>query len=386
MRVGIDVRTANALGPGQQRYLWRLGEWLGSHGHDVSFLTVRPQPAVTMKEGTTLHQLAGVSHGDLRRHVASLELDALLLNPERARRYRGIRANVLRSGYGTDHYRQKLRSFPGFWERALRGALRVSPWELAERRWERAFYEMDGAEPDVIAQSAYMKREIMDTYRVREDHMHVVLNGVDTTEFSPERRAAMRPAMREKWGIAHDTFCLLFIGHNFRLKGLWQLLRVLSHARSPATLLVAGRGTGAMQRGEAHSRIRRSELGSRVVMAGAVPSLEAYAAADAVVHLTWHDAFGFVVLEAMACGLPVVTTRYAGASELITNDVSGLLVDPADDAELARAVASLAGAETRSRIGTAAATVGATADERTNFRAVEQVFETAVARGRGPVR
>jgi UDP-glucose:(heptosyl)LPS alpha-1,3-glucosyltransferase len=386
MRIGIDIRTANAPGPGQQRYLWRLGEWLGAQGHDVSFLTVRPQPAVAMKRGTTLHQLAGIARGDLRRRVSALELDALMLNPERARRYRGIGANVLRSGYGTDHYRQKLRSFPGFTERALRAVLRQSPWELAERRWERAFYERSGVEPDVIAQSSYMKREIMATYRVREDHLHVVLNGVDTNEFSPERRAALRPAMRERWKIDDDAFCLLFIGHNFRLKGLWQLLTVLARTRSPVKLLIAGRGTGAMQRSEARSRIERAGLGDRVVLAGAVPSVEAYAAADAVVHLTWHDAFGFVVLEAMACGLPVVTTRYAGASELITTGVSGLIVDPARDEELARAVDALGDETARRRMGEAAAAVGRTADEQTNFRAVERVFETAVARGRGPVR
>ena len=91
-----------------------MGAWFAAAGHDVHYLTVKKQPeVVTAAKGTTLHRLHGVSRPGLRDAVAALELDALLLNPERSRRYRGIEANVLRSAYGTEHYRQKLKSFRG---------------------------------------------------------------------------------------------------------------------------------------------------------------------------------------------------------------------------------------------------------------------------------
>lgn len=382
VRIGIDVRVADPSEPGQQRYLWRLGEWLAETGHETHFLTVKRQPeSVPVPEGATLHRFDRLTRRRLREAVGALRLDALLINPERSRRYRGVRANVLRSAYGTEHYRQKLRSFRHPVERSLRGVWRRTPWVLAEARWERAFYERTEPPPRVIAQSRYMRRQILESYRIPEHHVHVVHNAVDTREFSPQARAGLRAEMRERWSIPADAFCLLFLGHNFRLKGLWQLLEILEKADTrsrPTHLLVAGRGTGSGQRRKARRLVRAHGLEGRVTLAGPVrPSLHAIAAADALIHLSWHDSFGFAPLEAMACGLPVITTPYAGASELVEDGVSGLVVDPADDEDVARAIRSLRDWDVRDRIGRAAARVGAEHDEPSNFLRVLGVIEHA---------
>jgi len=112
--------------------------------------------------------------------------------------------------------------------------------------------------------------------------------------------------------------------------------------------------------------------------------MPAIAAADALAHLTWHDAFGLVVLEAMSCGLPVVTTRYAGAAELIEDETSGLLVDPANDEEVVQAIRRLSDPSTRARIGAAAAQVGGRQDEPSHFRRILGVMESARERT-GPI-
>lgn len=390
MRIGIDIRVAHPSEPGQQRYLWRLGLWLTETGHETHFLTVKQQPdSVALPEGATLHRFDQLSRRRLRASVSELALDAFLINPERSRRYRGVGANVLRSAYGTEHYRQKLRSFRRPAERTLRRIWRHAPWVLAEARWERAFYEDTDPPPHVIAQSRYMREQILESYDVADDRIHVVHNAVDTSEFSPERRGALRAEMRARWAIPDDAVCLLFLGHNFRLKGLWQLLRVLDRRelRWRAThLLVAGKGTGSGQRRRARRLVRDLGLEEQVTLAGAVrPSLHALAAADALVHLSWHDSFGFAALEAMACGLPVITTPYAGASELVEDGRSGLLVDPADDDEVATAIEALHDGETRARIGRAAAAVGAGQTEPSNFLQVLGVIEEAARDRNGPV-
>ncbi len=385
------MRVVPPQGPGQQRYLWRLGSWLGTQGHDVHFVTVlRQREEAAAPTGTQYHDWHGRSAAAVRAAVEDLALDALLLNPERSRPFRGLRANVLRSAYGTEQYLQKLRSFRNPLEYAARTALRALPWTLADMHWEREFYEAHRPYPDVIAQSGYMRDQILGSYRIPPEHVHVVHNAVDVEEYTPARRLELREEMRARWSIPAEALCLLFIGHNFRLKGLWQMLEVLPRLGKldrPVHLLVAGKGTGDPQRRKARRLVRALGLERQVTFAGDVrPSLHAHAAADALLHLSWHDSFGFVSLEAMASGLPVVTTRYVGAAELIVDGESGLLVDPAKDEEIIAAIRRLADDGARARMGAAAAVEGARHDEPRNFAQVHDVIRTAVGRGAGPVR
>lgn len=385
------MRVLPPQGPGQQRYLWRLGTWLAQQRHEVHFLTVlRQKESVEAPDGTAYHDWHGRSATEVRRGVQDLALDALVLNPERSRPFRGLRANVLRAAYGTEQYLQKLRSFRNPLEYAARQALRAVPWTLADMHWERQFYEGHRPYPDVIAQSGYMRDQILASYRIPPEHVHVVHNAVDVEEYTPARRLALREEMRTRWNIPTDALCLLFLGHNFRLKGLWQMLEVLPRLGKldrPVHLLVAGKGTGEPQRRKARRLVQSLGLERQVTFAGDVrPSLHAHAAADALLHLSWHDSFGFVSLEAMASGLPVVTTRYVGAAELIVDGESGLIVDPAKDEAIIAAIRRLADDGVRARMGSAAAIEGARHDEPKNFAQVHEVIRTAVARGAGPIR
>ena len=144
MRAGIDIRLPNPES-GQQRMLWRLGTWLGAQGHETHFVTMRPMPDdVDLPPGTHLHRLADRSGSAFRRAVLDLELDALLINPERARRYRGIPANVLRAAYGTEHYAQNLRSFRNPWERGVRTAVVLTGGNVDSDQFRRV---LAGATP-----------------------------------------------------------------------------------------------------------------------------------------------------------------------------------------------------------------------------------------------
>jgi len=391
VRIGIDLRVVPPTSPGQQRYLWRLGEYLAARGEELHFLTVLKQRATpTMPGNITFHDFTGRSPAELRRSVTDLQLDALLLNPERSRPFRGLRANVLRAAYGTEQYVQNLRSFRNPLEYAARKLIRGLPWTQADMRFERQFYEDTQPQPDVLCQSQYMRSCILSSYKIPPEHVHVIYNAVDTAEYSPARRLAIRDEMRAKWNIPQDALCLLFLGHNFRRKGLWQILGMMPQLQNlgrPVHLLVAGKATGEAQRRRARQLVSSLGLDGQVTFAGDVrPSLQAHAAADVLLFLSWHDSFGFVSLEAMASGLPVVTTPYAGAAELIRHGESGFVVDPANDAETVAAIRQLADDSFRARIAAAAAVDGARHDEAGNFAQVHDVFRTAVARGGGPIR
>ncbi len=397
IRIGIEIRKPDPIESGQQRYLWRLAGWLARSGDEVHLICLRSvREGVTAPDGATLHRLHGMPRSRQMEVVAGLEWDALLLNPERSRRFRGVRANALRPAYGTEHFSQKLRSFRTPWELWPRRLLRVTPWALLERRWERAFYEAPEPPPEIVAVSRYIRGEILRSYRVPPEHVHVVPNGVDPAEFSPGERRARRAEARAEFQIPDDAFCLLFMGHNFRLKGLWELLEALGRVDSlrgggaggrgdpradPIHLLVAGKGRGRAQWRKARRLIRRHGLEGRVHLAGPIrPAIRAFAAADAFIHLTWHDSFGFVTLEAMASGLPVITTPHAGGSELVEDGEAGLIVDPGRTEAVAEGILRLIDPEERARMGRVAADIGAEYPETRAFARVREILHLAAKR------
>lgn len=390
MRIGIDLRIAE--GPtGQQRYLWELGRWMAARGHAVELLVTRRNPTESVDSGAArLHPLADVSPPALVERVREMALDVLLLNPERSDAYDGIRANVLRPGYGTDQYRQKLRSFRNPLERRLRTVLRDLPPTRGKRERERRFYEGHTPQPEVLAVSEYMRREILDSYRLDEDRVHVVPNGIDLKAFSPELRQAHRAEARRDFGIPGGALCILIVAHNFRLKGVrmgMEQIRRLRNAGVDAHLLVAGRGTGATQRAQARRWAAGLGVSQACHLPGVVhPAIRAFAAADVFLHPSWHDAFGFVVLEAMGVGLPPLTSPWAGAAMVVDEGRAGFVVDPADTGTVYRRLRELAEPGLRARMGAEARRIAEAHGEELNFTRVEEVCRVAAGRQEGPIR
>jgi UDP-glucose:(heptosyl)LPS alpha-1,3-glucosyltransferase len=390
LRIGIDIRLSHGTS-GQQRYLWRLGEWLADQGHEVHLCcTVNAVRSGPTPPGCRVHDWSRMDRADLAKAVREAELDVLLLNPERSPHYDGIRANVLRPGYGTDQFLQKLRSIPNPISRGFRKLLRELPPRRGKRARERRFYRVGGDEPEIIAISRYMREQVLASYPVSEDRIHLVPNGVDTEVFSPERRLALRDEMRAEFGIPEGAVCLLTVAHNFRLKGVRQALGHLARLRAEgvdAHLVVAGRGTGRTQMMQALRWADGAGVSDALHMPGEVsPAIRAFAAADAFLHLSWHDAFGFVVLEAMATGLPPLTTPWAGASMLVEHGVNGLVADPADDGAVYRALRALLENGEAARMGEAARATAEQYTEERNFRGVLEVMRTAAERTGAPVR
>ena len=147
----------------------------------------------------------------------------------------------------------------------------------------------------------------------------------------------------------------LIVAHNFHLKGVDTLLasmrRLQTAGRETRLVIVGGKHIDSWQR-----HVARLGLSEQVVFVGRVDDpLPYYAAADYYVHPTYYDPCSLVVLEAAACGLPLITSRYNGASELFCEGKDMILIDdPADDVELAEAMRLLLDDSTRQRLGEAA--------------------------------
>jgi UDP-glucose:(heptosyl)LPS alpha-1,3-glucosyltransferase len=168
-------------------------------------------------------------------------------------------------------------------------------------------------------------------YYGRADGMAVVYSGLDIERFSPERRSRLRDEARSALGFRNDDFVLLLVGNDWKNKGLSCLLEAVIKTENPhLRVVVAGRDNLA----PFAPVIARGKLEGRVSFAPPRPDVEFYyAAADAYVGPSLEDAFAQPPAEAMACGLPAITTRMAGVSEIIHHGVDALILEDPTDAE-----------------------------------------------------
>ncbi len=223
---------------------------------------------------------------------------------------------------------------------------RVYPPHVAAKVFERRCLVPDRSA--VVAVSNGVRADLVTQVGLDPERVHVIYNGVDADVFTPadsraEARAELDAADRPR---SPDATVLLFVGHYFQRKGLDPVIRAFSRAALPnAELWVIGSDEPAPYRRLA----RESGVADAVRFLGHRPNVERYMrAADAFVLPTRYEPFGLVILEALACGTPVVTARSAGAAELTRDGSEAILLDdPWDVAELAAALRRLAEARER---------------------------------------
>lgn len=192
----------------------------------------------------------------------------------------------------------------------------------------------------IIACSGLVKKQLLQYYQIEPDHVTVIPNGVTCRTEGSGSETPGAAALRKVWGIGREDKVLLFIGNEFRRKGLKVILETLAKlSRADLLLLVAGAGDEAPYRKQAESL----GIGNRVRFLGPVEGPDRlFQAADLFVFPTLYEPFGMVVLEAMAAGIPVITSKSCGAVEGMADGVHGLyLEDPASSEELAEEVQRL---------------------------------------------
>ncbi len=186
----------------------------------------------------------------------------------------------------------------------------------------------------VIANSMKTKEDLCKFYNVKKESVKVIYIGVDTELFNLSNRMLYSKNIRETFRISPDSCLLLFVGAMER-KGLSFLLNALRLLKDKNIfLIIAGRGDKKYYQRMAEML----EVDNLIRFAGHRSDIHKfYAAADIFVLPTIYEPFGMVVTEAMASGIPVVISRQAGVSELITDEEDGVLINnPSDPDEIAR--------------------------------------------------
>ncbi len=254
--------------------------------------------------------------------------------------------DIYRAGDGV-HRRwllQRQRILPG-WRGKLLMMDRYHRYVMAA---ERAMYQASELKA-VICNAQMVKNEIIEDFGIDAKKIHVIYNSIDSSRFVPAQ-AAERAVLRHKLGIPDNAVVMCFVGSGFERKGLATAIKALSG--TDRYLLVVGQDKAETQ----YKALAKSEgCGDRVYFCGVQKeTLSFYQAADALLLPTLYDPFPNVILEAMACGLPVITSTTCGGAEFIEQGINGFVCDALDVISIRDAIMTIAALNINNQMGTAA--------------------------------
>lgn len=254
--------------------------------------------------------------------------------------------DVFRAGDGTHrewlHQRRRTLSFVN------RLRLRFNPRHYYARWAERQTF-LSPRLRAVICGSRMIRDEIQRYFPIDPAKLFVLYNGVDCEHFHP-RLKTHRAETRRQLGITDDQRIFLFVGSGFQRKGLAVAIQALANTTKNTGLIVVGRD----KQPTAYQRLaRRCGVAHRIWFVGAQADPRPfYGAADAFVLPALYDPSPNVILEAMACGLPVVASHQCGTAELLTEGKNGFVCDALDVLGFAKALTMVADPATAARMGT----------------------------------
>lgn len=228
---------------------------------------------------------------------------------------------------------RRTRGFSGRWKQRLNPfhpvILSMEKRMLGGRRYRR-----------LITLTTQERDHLSDHYAVPKDDVTLLPNGYSEHEFDLTNCLTKRQKMRGRLGFSPTDRVVIFVANEVERKGLKPLCRAVSRLNNRSVKLLV---VGNIQPGSVAGELRQTGLSDRVVFVGATAHVEDYyAAADLFALPTQYEAWGLVIVEALACGLPVLTSRLAGAAVAVREDFSGcLLNDPGDVDEISGKLALL---------------------------------------------
>lgn len=253
--------------------------------------------------------------------------------------------DIYRAGDGVHREWLKQRGrVLSLWQRWL---MHSNPYHLYIQWAERRMFESRRLKA-VICNSQMVKNEILRNFRIDADKIHVIRNGIDTQSFHPDLRQ-QRAQLRQKWQLPEQAPVFVFVGSGFERKGLHATLTAFANIDQNAHLLVVGHDK---QQQRYRDYAQRLGIDQRVTFTGSQTDVKPfYAMADAFILPTLYDPFPNAVLEAMACGLPVITSYQSGAAEILREGENGLICDALAHQSLSAALQKLSNIDLAEALG-----------------------------------
>jgi UDP-glucose:(heptosyl)LPS alpha-1,3-glucosyltransferase len=351
MRIALTVGSFNLLG-GIERVTVQLAIGYQALGHEVTVFATDWDPQF---EGRFRFERVDAPS-------SPAWLRTLTLPRATAKKLQGQTFDLIH-GQGTSTMDCDLLTFhsvhAAWLEVSVRESGAWSPVALAKRLYpfHRAAIAVERAQVRthrgmIHACSEEVREEVIRHYGADPDRVVAIPWGIDLSVFRPD--AESRARMRADWGVGPDARVLLLVANEFNRKGLGPTLEAMAALIRPdVRLVVAGRGDPAPYR----AHIEALGLTDRVTFLGHVEVAPVYQGADLFVLPSTYEGWGLVVGEALAAGLPVVSSKFPGSLVMIAPGENGLLLDDARDVPgLARAIDEALRPETHARMAAQART------------------------------
>ncbi|MEX1118902.1 MAG: glycosyltransferase family 4 protein [Terrimicrobiaceae bacterium] len=313
MKIGLIRRGFSHTG-GAEAYLLRLAEGLATAGHAPVLVTSGDWPASAWSHGEMIRLPGSTPTEFARAFLETKNRFDVSLSLERT-----PGCDVFRAGDGVHAAWLKRRAaFEPAWKGFFR---RWNPKHGALTMLERQVFENCRL---IIANSRMVANEITEGFGVSPERIRVIPNGIGKPLPMIEKTEA-----RKALGMDPNIFCALFVGTGWDRKGLALAVKAVDSLPGDSVLLVAGRGNPMAFQGRSTKFL------------GPTKNLPAiFAAADVFVLPTYYDPFSNACLEALAAGLPVVTTSANGCSGILVEGKHGNTVTPGHVEDLATALHS----------------------------------------------
>ena len=312
LKIGF-VRRGFSPSGGAEAYLKRLAYGVVEAGHEARLFTTARWPDAQWTAGkiTRLSGESPLRFADELERLGAHSKSDVLMSLERV-----WSCDVYRAGDGV--HRAWLDRRAKFRSRWRRVAHVLNPRHLAMLRLEQSLFGNRFASR-VIANSHMVATEVTRIYGYPPNQIDVVQNGVPVESF--HSTAEQSRLARANLNLAADETVVLFVGSGWERKGLRFAIQAIESCRiSNIRLLVAGRGNPAhFKSGAVQFLGARADPGAL------------YAAADIFLLPTIYDPFSNASLEALAAGIPVITTRSNGFAEIMREGVDGSIIETPDD-------------------------------------------------------
>ena len=324
MRIAI-LRKKYTFHGGAESFSSSFIEKLADDGHELHIFAINWQAAGPHKN-IHFHSVPAVTINSFFRDLSFAFFSFFLLKKQRNRfdiiqtHDKTLYQDIYRAGDGChiEWLKQRWKR-TGFWGKL---SMVFNPYHWLILCLEHSIFKRHRYKR-IIAISNMVKKNIIENYGVSPDDIDVIYNGVDIEKFHPGNRERYRRETRQQYGLTDTDFVVFFMGSGFERKGVKYLIKAVESITEPVALMIVGKGSGKKFKNSGRQKI--------IFCGPRKDNYKYYAAADIFVFPTIYEPFGNVHLEALASGLPVITTRNSGAAEVIKNDLHGFVIEEPED-------------------------------------------------------